>query len=152
MSISIEQFLKRIKTIKDNDFITALKYSVGRVDPFEQPEKFANMKKRYGDIVLRPILMKAFENYFSYTATQPAYQMYPKDYVKETTKDLELRQKYLPKAIELLKIFKEADVTPKDVCMLACRRSQYYHPGDHTEKEKNKVKNLEFCNTCNKMA
>jgi hypothetical protein len=58
--------------------------------------------------------MKTFENYFLYTATK----MFPNNYVKQTLKDLELRQKYLPKVLEQLNLFKESNVSKKDVCFL----------------------------------
>ncbi len=146
MSISIDEFLKRIQKITDKDFREALGGVFGKNSPFIEPEKFKNMRKQHGDIKLTPILLKAFELYFLYTATQPSVRMY-KGHVKQTLKDLELRMKYLPKAIDNLALFKEAGVTKKDICMLACREYPYQHSyGEKDSKVASTVK--KNCNTC----
>lgn len=126
MSLSIDAFLKRIQKITDPQFREAVARSSGKTDPFTEPDKYRNIRRQHGDIKLKPLLLKAFENYFLYTATQPATKMY-KNHVERTLKDLEWRMKYLPKAIEHLAIFKESGVTKKEVCMLACREYPYGH-------------------------
>jgi hypothetical protein len=92
--------------------------------------------------------MKTFENYFLYTATQPATKMFPNNYVKQTLKDLELRQKYLPKALEQLNLFKESNVSKKDVCLLACHKYPYSHPFER--KTNTKLINSTIQNNCQK--
>jgi hypothetical protein len=146
MSLTIDVFLQRIQKISDVDFRNALSSASGKADPFLEPDKYRNMKKRFGDIKLKPLLMKAFEIYFLFTATQPATKM-SKNHVTRTLKDLELRMKFLPKAIDNLSHFKEAGITKKEVCMLACREypyNHYYGPKQTVIDSKSK-KNCDYC-------
>ena len=147
MSLPIDTFLERIQKITDKDFQYALALACGKHNPFTDPEKFRNMRKKYGSIKLTPILLKAFENYFIRTASQPATKMFKTNYVKQTLKDLELRMIFLPKAIDNLALFKEADISKKDVCVLACRGYPYghYFGEEHQSVVNTKKKN---CNAC----
>lgn len=140
-----EAFLKSLTTLKDEDLKDALNWSVGRVHPLEEPQKFLNMHKK--PLNMEKIIKEAVYNYFM-KCTQTSVQKYPKskDVVKQVTLELELKQKALPKLIKSLKEFYPdalKHISTLQICNLGCSTF-----GCHRDYGKNPVCDKNFCNKC----
>jgi hypothetical protein len=139
------EFIANLQKVKNTDLQDALNWSVGRVHPLDEPDKFVKMHKK--DLNMKKILSEAIYNFFM-KCTQKSVRLYPRSVVKQVTHEMELKKKALPTLIKDLESFypKIFTLVPKaTICRIGCSTF-----GCHYDNPNNPICDMNYCDDCEK--